>query len=383
MTNLRSRIAISGLFFLHGLCFSSWGARIPAIQDIHSLSETALGSVLLALPVGLILSMPIAAGLVKKFGSRRILIFAIIFYGAILMTLGLAGSVFQLMGLLIVFGLASNMVNVSLNTQAVDIEVIYKKPIMASLHGLWSSAGFMGASIGAFMIGSEIEPFRHFILIFFMVLVLSLVCSSSLLPDIKKPPSASSKMFQFPDRSLLGLGLLAFLSMICEGAMFDWSGIYFKKVVQAEGAWVGSGCVAFMTTMAGTRFFADGFKQRFGLVMILRVSGVLIFVGLMISVIFPTILSSLFGFFMVGAGVSAVVPMVFSEAGRSTTMAPSSAIAAVSTIGFLGFLIGPPMIGWIAGASTLRISFTVIAVLGLSITVISSRIFKNGSEFEG
>lgn len=371
MSNLRSRIAISGLFFLHGLCFSSWGARIPAIQDIHSLSESALGTVLLALPIGLILSMPIAAGFVKRFGSRRTLVFAIIFYGTILTTLGLAQSVLQLMGLLVVFGLASNMVNVALNTQAVEMEVISKKPIMASLHGLWSSAGFVAASIGAYMIGSGVGPFQHFVLIFAVVLVSTLLCGGSLLPAGEKPKSVPTKWFQLPDRSLLGLGLLAFLSMICEGAMFDWSGIYFKKVVQAEGAWVGSGYVAFMTTMAGTRFFADGLKERFGLITILRVSGSLVFTGLLISVINPTLGCSLFGFLLVGAGVSAVVPMVFSEAGRSTTMAPSSAIAAVSTIGFLGFLIGPPMIGWIAGVSTLRISFTVIAVLGLCIAVFS------------
>lgn len=376
MSNLRSRVAISSLFFLHGLCFSSWGARIPAIQEMHSLSEATLGSVLLALPTGQILSMPLASGLVARFGSRTILIFAIILYSSLLMTLGLASSVVQLMCALMVFGLASNLVNVSLNTQAVDMEAIYKKPIMASLHGLWSAAGFVAAAIGALMIGENIEPYKHFVLIFSVVLIGILLSGKSLLKDVPKARGVAKQSFKLPDRSILGLGVLAFLSMICEGAMFDWSGIYFKKVILAEGAWIGAGYVAFMTTMAGTRFFADGFKQRFGFKNVLRFSGILIFLGLMISVLFPYLASAILGFFLVGSGVSAVVPLVFSEAGKSSTISPSAAIAAVSTIGFFGFLIGPPMIGWIAGASTLRISFTLIALMGLSITILANKVTK-------
>ena len=376
MSNLRSRVAISSLFFLHGLCFSSWGARIPAIQEMHALSEAELGSVLLSLPVGSILSMPLAAGLVSRFGSRNILILAIILYSSLLMTLGLASSVVGLMSSLVIFGLASNMVNVSLNTQAVDMEAIYQKPIMASLHGLWSAAGFVAAAVGALMIGANVEPYKHFILIFSVVLVGTLLSSKSLLKDVPTARGVAKQGFKLPDRSILGLGLIAFLSMICEGAMFDWSGIYFKKVVYAEGAWIGAGYVAFMTTMAGTRFVADGFKQRFGLKNVLRFSGVLIFIGLMISVLFPYLPSAILGFFLVGSGVSAVVPLVFSEAGKSTKISPSAAIAAVSTIGFLGFLIGPPMIGWIAGASTLRISFTLIAFMGLSIAVLANKVAK-------
>lgn len=375
--NQRTRISISGLFFLHGLCFSTWGARIPAIQEMHSLSESALGSVLLALALGSICSMPLAAILVSKFGSRSVLSFAIILYAAVLITLGLATSVPVLMLLLALFGSASNMVNVSLNTQAVDIEAIYKKPIMASLHGLWSAAGFVGAATGALMIGWGIEPFRHFILIFSLITLGAILSSRSLIPDKEKSPTVVRNSFKLPDRSILILGLIAFLSMLCEGAMFDWSGIYFKKVVLAEGAWVGAGYVAFMTTMAGTRFVADSFQERFGIKTVLRISGFLIFLGLMISVLFPFLYSALLGFLLVGCGVSAVVPLAFSEAGKSQSMNPSSAIAAVSTIGFFGFLIGPPLIGWIAGASNLRFSFALIALMGLSIALMSLNSFSD------
>lgn len=369
----RSRLSISCMFFLHGLCFSSWGARIPAIQDIHHLSEAELGSVLLTLPVGSILSMSLAASLVNRFGSRRVLLLAICAYSSLLVTLGLAQSVWQLSLLLIVFGVASNLVNVSLNTQAVDIEQIYKRSIMASMHGLWSLAGFVGAFIGAFMIAENYSPYLHFLFILGLVITLALPCSSNLLHARSTHSGARTKLFKLPEKSLLVLGLICFLSMICEGAMFDWSGIYFKKVVRAQGGWVGAGYIAFMSTMAGTRFVADRFKERFGIEKTLLTSGLFIFVGLIISVLFPYLETSLLGFLLVGSGVSAVVPMVLSEAAKTSALSPSGAIASVSSIGFFGFLLGPPLIGWIAGASGLRLSFTVIALMGLSIALLAKR----------
>lgn len=376
MNILSSRIAISSLFFLHGLCFGSWGSRIPAIQEFHHLSESELGTLLLSIPIGQILSMPLAAGMVARFGSRNILIIAACFYGMILTTLGLAPDILSIVICLSCFGLASNLVNISLNTQAVDLEAIYNKPIMASFHGLWSTAGFVAAAIGAVMIGNGVVPYKHFILISIIALCTLVFSSRYLIRETKKSQAPGKKSFSLPDRSIMGLGLIAFLSMVCEGAMFDWSGIYFKKVVEAEGAWVGTGYVAFMTTMAGTRFFADRFKEKYGILTIIRVSGLLIFLGLMTSVLFPHLITAIIGFLMVGSGVSALVPLVFSEAGRSKSVSPSSAIASVSTIGFLGFLIAPPVIGWIAGMSSLKTSFTLVAFIGLSIALLAKKLSR-------
>jgi MFS family permease len=155
--------------------------------------------------------------------------------------------------------------------------------------------------------------------------------------------------------------------------MFDWSGVYFKKVVQAEGAWIGAGYSAFMITMASGRFVADYFTHRFGLKKIMQFSGVLIAAGLLLAVIFPQLLTALIGFLLVGFGVSSVVPLIYSEAGKSKTMSPGVALAAVSTIGFLGFLSGPPLIGLVAGATSLKISFLIIAFMGLSVSIIASK----------
>jgi len=161
--------------------------------------------------------------------------------------------------------------------------------------------------------------------------------------------------------------------MICEGAMFDWSVIYFKKVVAAPIALQGAGFTAFMFTMAGGRFIADWFANRFGLKRTLQISGSLTTTGLLVAVLFPHFYTAMAGFLLVGVGVSSVVPMVFSAAGRSKTMSPGVALAAVSTIGFIGFLVGPPVIGFIAGLATLRASFVFIAVMGMSVVVLSSR----------
>ena len=155
--------------------------------------------------------------------------------------------------------------------------------------------------------------------------------------------------------------------------MFDWSGVYFKKVLGAENAWIGAGYTAFMCTMAGTRFVADWFTSRFGLQRILQASGLLTALGLLIAVLLPHLYTAILGFLLVGAGVSAVVPLVYSVAGKSKVMSPGVALAAVSTIGFFGFLMGPPLIGFVAAATSLRISFTIIALMGLSIAVVATK----------
>jgi MFS family permease len=371
MNKLHSRIAVSSLFFLHGLCFSTWGARIPDIQEKLQLSEAELGSVLFGMPIGSLISMPIAAWAVSKFGSRTVLLGAITGYGAVLSTLGLADSGVALISLLVLFGFVSNFVNVSLNTQAIDLEHIFQRSIMASLHGLWSSAGFAGAALGSIMISASISPSFHFLTVFIIALIVTVSGRNSILQEKVKTSVEVKKGFRWPDQEILGLGLIAFLSMICEGAMFDWSGVYFKKVIGAQGPWVSAGYVAFMTTMAGTRFVADYFRSKIGFQKILFYSGILVSLGLLLSIALPSLIFGILGFLLVGAGVSAVVPLVMSEAGKSRSMSPSAAVAAVSTIGFLGFLIGPPMIGWIAGISGLRASFAVIAVMGILISVVS------------
>ena len=372
------RIAVGVMFFLAGLCFASWASRIATVQQKMGLSDAALGAVLFSLPVGLMCSLPFSGWAITKIGSKRLLLGAILVYGTALVTLGLAQNTFQLIICLVCYGFASNAVNISMNTQAVTTEKLYNKPILASFHGVWSLAGFTGAGIGTIMIGNGINPFHHFIIILGIIILGVIVISRYLYDDhgISGPEGSISISLRarlslmLP---LLTLGSIAFCSMICEGAMFDWSVVYFKKVIAAPMALQGAGFTAFMFTMAGGRFVADWFANRFGLKRILQVSGSLTATGLLVAVTFPYFYTAIAGFLLVGIGVSSVVPMVYSAAGKSETMSAGVALAAVSTIGFIGFLIGPPVIGFIAGLATLRGSFLFIAVMGISVVVLSSR----------
>lgn len=366
-----SRISVASLFFIFGICFASWASRIPTIQQKLGLSETHLGIILFALPVGLFVSLPLSGWLVAKKGSKNIVIIAAICYGGILICLGSIQHVYELVIVLFFFGLAGNMGNISVNTQAVGAEAVYKKPIMGSFHGIWSLAGFTGAAIGTLMIGHEVLPAIHFVIIFFLCLLILLFSVKFL---IKKDVVAEGAhpMFALPDKSLIVLGGIAFCSMICEGTMFDWSGIYFNKVVKVPPSLIGAGYTSFMSTMALSRFFSDYVTRKLGFRRTIQLSGLLIMAGLFIAVLFPYLYSAIGGFLLVGAGVSSIVPQVYSAAGKSKKLSPGMALAAVSSIGFLGFLIGPPLIGILAGISSLRLSFTIIAFMGLLVTILVS-----------
>jgi predicted MFS family arabinose efflux permease len=295
---------------------------------------------------------------------------AIVLYSILLITLGLAPSITILVLSLIVFGMAGNIANIAINTQAVGVEARYGRNIMASFHGLWSLAGFTAGGIGTFMIGRGIIPFHHFLIILSVILFGVAASFQYLLPN-EEQSASSERLFAMPDKSLFKLGIIAFCCMICEGAMFDWSGIYFQKVVQAEKEWIGIGYTAFMCTMAAGRFIADWVSHHIGFKRTIQASGLFITTGLAISVLFPYLLPSVVGFLLVGFGVSSVVPLVYSEAGKSKRLSPGIALAAVSSIGFLGFLIGPPLIGVVAGMASLRISFVIIAVMGFCVSLMA------------
>ena len=369
-----NRLAVGALFFLLGLCFASWASRIPSIQQHMGISEAALGGVLLAIPLGQLLSLPLAGWLVAREGSRKVVLWGVGFYATALLGLGWANDLWQLLPCLVLFGVGGNLTNISVNTQAVGVERLYRhKPIMASFHGLWSLAGFVAAAIGSFMIGHAVPPGVHFVFIAAFILAGLAVSAGSIVRE-DSGVDPNQPIFVKPDKELLGLGAIAFCALICEGAMFDWSGVYFKKVIRADKDWVGAGYTAFMSTMALGRFGADWLAHRLGPKRVIQLSGLLTAIGLSIAVALPTLPMALLGFLLVGFGTSAVVPLVYSAAGRSTHMSAGMALAAVSTIGFFGFLLGPPVIGFVAGATSLRVSFALIAMMGLAVSAVASRV---------
>lgn len=376
--NKRMRLFVACFFFSQGICFSSWASRIPDIKTKLMLDEAGLGTILLALPAGQLTAMPFSGRLVTKYGSKQMLTIALPLYAFAMTNMGWVAEKWQLALVLYFFGLCGNLSNISVNTQAIAVEGLYKKPIMASFHGAWSLAGFTGAAIGTLFVSQHIVPYIHFCCIAVLVWIIAFFSHKHLYP-VKAAMSAKKSFFSKPDNSLAILGLIAFCCMAAEGAMFDWSGVYFQKVVQAPASLVPLGYAAFMSTMAGGRFAGDWLVSKLGRKKMLETSGFLICIGLMISVLFTHIITVTIGFLIVGFGVSSVVPAVYSAAGRHKTISPGMALAGVSSISFLGFLMGPPMIGYIAQALNLRYSFAVVAVLGLCISwlVAKSSLIKN------
>ena len=367
-----ARLSIGAFFFIAGLCFASWASRIPDIKLKLGLSDGGLGAVLFALPVGLMVSLPFSGWLVHRFGSRKVVLLAATIYPLILCNIGLVQATWHLVLILFAFGFVGNLSNIAVNTQAVSLEVLYGRSIMASFHGIWSLAGFSGAAIGNLMINLHLAPFTHFCIItgtaYFLI---ALLYRNTLRQDINA--DEDRPLFAKPDATLLKLGLIAMCCMVCEGAMFEWSGVYFQKIVQAPKGLVILGYTAFMGTMAGGRFAGDKLVARVGTLRVLQLSGLVIAIGLLVAIGFPSIVTATIGFMLVGIGVSSVVPLVYGVAGKSTVFSPGVALAAVSTIGYLGFLAGPPMIGFISQAANLRVSFALIAVLGFCTTIISSK----------
>ena len=328
---------------------------------------------LFALPVGQLVSLPISGWLISRFGSRQLIIGAAILFPLTLLLLALAATTWQLIAALFFFGLWANLVNIAMNTQAVGVEKLYGRSIMASFHGLWSLAGFTGAAIGSLFVSAGVSPLLHFAIICALTGLLVFTFHKNTLPN-SFDNNSSQPLFVKPDKRILMLGLIAFCCMVCEGAMADWSGVYFQKVVQTPVAYTTLGYVAFMGTMATGRFLGDYLVTKFGVKNILQLSGILIALGLMTAVLFPYPVTATAGCLLVGFGVSCVVPVVYGLAGKSGNMPPGLALAAVSTISFLGFLIGPPLIGFIAQAASLRWSFTVIAALGFGTTLLAGKV---------
>lgn len=369
----RMRLAMSFFYFGMGFCFASWASRIPDIKSFLNLSEGELGTILFALPIGQLSAMPFSGKIVTRFGSRKVLLFALPFYAFSLTNIGLAEKPWQLALGLYLFGICGNFSNISINTQGVYTEQIFKKAIMGSFHGSWSLAGFCGALVGLFMMAFKLTPYQHFLIVFALVGIIIFINYRNLakVKVVKHDTFELKPRFGKPDKSLVWLGVIGFCCMASEGIMFDWSGVYFKDIVKAPGALAILGYTSFMVTMASGRFLSDILVRKFGAKKILLFSGITISMGLYTAVIFPYLIPSTIAFMMVGFGVSNVIPIVYSTTGRITTLPTGEALTIVTGISFLGFLMGPPIIGHIAELTSLRYSFAFIGMFGVFISVLA------------
>lgn len=367
----RVRWAVTLFYFGMGFAFSSWASRIPDIMENLHLSEAELGTILFAIPIGQLVALPISGKVVMKHGSIRISVISLLLYGVALTGLGFSSEPWHLSLALIAFGIVGNFCNIAVNTQGVYAEGLFPKPIMGSFHGSWSLAGFFGALTGMGMNALGFSPAVHFVFTAVCILIIVLTNRQYLVKAKPRMPQNIGVGFWSAFVGVLPwLGVIAFCCRTSEGVMYDWSGVYFQKIVKADGAMAMLGFSAFMVAMSCGRFLSDILVARFGRRRILLYSGVTVSIGLAGAVVFPVLIPATLFFMLVGIGVSMIFPIVFSIAGSNPNVPTSSALTVVTSVSFLGFLTGPPVIGYIAEQTSLQHSFAFVACFGVAISLL-------------
>ncbi|MFD0988812.1 MFS transporter [Mariniflexile jejuense] len=369
----KQRIALSIYFFLSGICFASWASRIPTIKENFNFNDAQLGTILLAMPISSLIGLPISGWLVSKFDSRVPLMVSFVFFSIALALIGFATTPFLLVLSVCLFSFCMRILNISVNTQSITLQKKFEKRVVGAFHGLWSTGGLLGVAFSTLMVKMGISMQIHLLSISIFGLMLAIITYKFTIKD-DKSTTGNKLIMGKPDPFILYLGILIFFGAICEGGMFDWSGVYFKEVVNEDVFTYGY--LMFMTTMALSRFFCDKLVGVIGLQKMYILSSVLIASGILIAVLFPFFWPALLGFCFVGFGTAAIFPVTLSLAGTSKKYSPGMAVSIVTTYGIVGMLIGPPLIGYLAHAFNLQRAFIVFIILGLMFIPVSRAFFK-------
>jgi MFS family permease len=373
-TNQIHRISLSTDFFLSGLCFASWASRIPTIKSFFSLNDAQLGSILIIMPLAALAGTVASGWLVSRFDSRGPLFVSFVCFALALIGISLVRTTFLLVLMLALFSIAMRVLNIAMNAQSITLQGQFQDKIIGALHGIWSLGGVVGVLFSTVMVQYGITIQSHFIIISAVTITASLFAYKFSLTN-DKSTSGNKLILGKPDVFILYLGLLIFFAAICEGGMFDWSGIYFKEVVQ-ENIFT-YGYLLFMICMAVSRFFLDRSLEKTGMPNMYIISGLLIAIGVLVAILFPNFWTALIGFCLVGIGVSAIFPMTYILAGQSKKYSPGMAISIIGTYAIVGMFIGPPLIGYLSHAFGLKYAFFILMFCGLMLIPISQLFFKS------
>jgi len=365
-----SQLAVAGVFSLNGFTFASWVVRIPTVQEKLALSEGPLGIVLLGGVAGSVMSMPFAGWLVSRLGSRPVVATSAFLTSLALPLLALSPSLPLLVLAFVFLGITVGALDVSMNAQAVAVEKGYGRPIMSSFHAAFSFGGLAGAASGGFVASLGVGIVPHLLGVAVLTAVATLPAYRALLPA-STDVAGEGPAFARPTRTLAGLGAIAFCVLLGEGAMADWSAVYLSGPLGTGPGFAAAGYAVFSLTMATGRLIGDRLVQRLGAVTLVRSGGALAALGLGLSLTVGQPAVALAGFACAGAGFSIVFPVALSAAGRAKGAAPGPAIAAVSTAGYSGFLVGPPAIGFLAEAVGLGGALYVVVLLSATIALLS------------
>ena len=362
-----ARCATYAMFFADGIGFGIWAGHIPALKQKFQLSDSSLSIVLLAIAAGSIVSMPLAGQTVRHFGSKRCIAVSIASYALCLVAIAVAPSLILFVLAALLFGAAKGGVDVGINAQAVVVEQCYGRPIKSSFQALWSVGGLAGGFLTSAALGFGSTPPVNLTSIGALILLLGVLCYSPLMRDAssssREPEGA--KRFRLPGKALLAVAILTFISLFCEGVLQDWAAVYMRQVVIVP-VWVAAvAYAAYSTAMAVGRFIGDRIVALFGERFVMRLSGALIIAGLATTLLVPRPVFAIAGFAVAGLGNSNLVPILFTAAGRDPILGPGPGIAAVTTVGFLGFLVGPAVIGLMSKFFGLSVALSLLIVLSL------------------
>lgn len=375
--NQKQRIALSIFFLISGFSFATWASRIPTIKSLFDLNDAELGNILLILPISSLLGLPISGWLVSKFDSRKPMIISFVFFNIALALIGFSQSILMLAFAVFLFSFTMRIINIAINTQSISVQRNFVKNIVGSFHGLWSVGGLMGVAFSTLMVKLEVPMDSHTLMVSTFSMIAILIAYPFLLKN-DKSPHGNKLILGKPDRSIMLLGILVFFAAVCEGGIFDWSGVYFKDIVKVELFTLGY--LIFMVFMALSRFFSDRLIEKVGMKRLYIISASLISIGILILIVFPYFWPCIIGLSITGIGVAAIFPMTFMLAGMSKKYSPGMAISIVATYAIVGMLVGPPLIGYIAHAFNLKVAFVIFLIAGLMLIPISQLFFKQQHE---
>jgi MFS family permease len=368
-----SRIAVKLIFFINGFVHANLASRFPRIQEMFAIDKGTLGFVLLSTSVGALIAMPFTGWLIIRNGSRHIVIISVFVYCLVVPLVPLMPGLIGLVTIFFLMGVTAGMLDVSMNSQAVMVEQQHGKPIMTSFHALFSLGMVAGAGCGALFIKLETTLLTHLSIIVVLSVLSAVWARYHLIHDKPAEKKSNEPAFRLPNAAMVGIGVIAFCCMLGEGAMADWSTIYMEDIAQASKALAPIGLSAFALAMTMGRFFGDSARAKLGDRKLLVVCGLISTIGIMLTILFIHPYAVIVGLFITGLGLSSIVPIAYSIAGNTKDLPPGVGLAMVTTVGYSGFLFGPPIIGLIADWQSLRIALSVVAFLFIVMTFLSAR----------
>ncbi|MEA9981692.1 MFS transporter [Herbaspirillum sp. RTI4] len=362
------RNALLFLFFMLGVIYASWAARIPAIRDAQGLDAATLSLVLLCSGIGAVASFPLAAWLVAHVGARR----SAWFFGLALLlglpALAWAPGLSWLMAAGVLYGAASSCFDVAINALGAALEKQEQRSLMSTLHAWFCVGSFSGALMGGAIAATGLTPGWHFTLIA-LVCVWPLRLACQILPQDRPQHDPSRRIFAVPHGHLVALGIIAFCGAVIEGSTADWSGVYLKDHLQASDGMAPLAFAGFTGMMLVARLLGDRWKERFGARAVVATGAFVAAIGILIASAAHSLPLALAGFALAGAGAATVFPFIYSAAGRHGP----SALAGVATLGYSGNLLGPPLFGVVAHTWGISMGFVFIAALCVAVTLAASR----------